>query len=127
MAEVQATEGASAKDNALMILAIVALLAGVVAFYWYEEDPLALRLAMVGSGVVVAVGLAWVSWYGREFWQFAQAARVELRKVVWPEREDTVRTTVLVIVFASLMGVFFWVLDVILTWLIRLLTGQPPA
>jgi preprotein translocase subunit SecE len=127
MAEVQATEGASAKDNALMILSIVALLAGVVAFYWYEEDPLALRLAMVGSGLVVAVGLAWVSWYGREFWQFAQAARVELRKVVWPEREDTVRTTVLVIVFASLMGLFFWVLDLILTWLIRLLTGQPPA
>ena len=59
--------------------------------------------------------------------QFAQAARVELRKVVWPEREDTVRTTVLVIVFASLMGLFFWVLDLILTWLIRLLTGQPPA
>ena len=110
-----------------MILSIVALLAGVVAFYWYEEDPLALRLAMVGSGVVVAVGLAWVSWYGREFWQFAQAARVELRKVVWPEREDTVRTTVLVIVFASLMGLFFWVLDLILTWLIRLLTSQPPA
>jgi preprotein translocase subunit SecE len=127
MAEVQAPEGASAKDNTLMILAIVALLAGVVAFYWYEEDPLALRLAMVGSGLVVAVGLAWVSWYGREFWQFAQAARVELRKVVWPEREDTVRTTVLVIVFASLMGLFFWVLDLILTWLIRLLTGQPPA
>ena len=127
MAEVQATEGASAKDNALMILSIVALLAGVVAFYWYDEDPLALRLAMVGTGLVVAVGLAWVSWYGREFWQFAQAARVELRKVVWPEREDTVRTTVLVIVFASLMGLFFWVLDLILTWLIRLLTGQPPA
>ena len=127
MAEVQASEGASAKDNTLMILAIVALLAGVVAFYWYEEDPLALRLAMVGTGVVAAVGLAWVSWYGREFWQFAQAARVELRKVVWPEREDTVRTTVLVIVFASLMGLFFWVLDLILTWLIRLLTGQPPA
>jgi preprotein translocase subunit SecE len=127
MAEVQASEGAAAKDNALMILSIVALLAGVVAFYWYDEDPLALRLAMVGSGVVVAGGLAWVSWYGREFWQFAQAARVELRKVVWPEREDTVRTTVLVIIFASLMGLFFWVLDLILTWLIRLLTGQPPA
>ena len=110
-----------------MILSIVALLAGVVAFYWYEEDPLALRLAMVGTGLIAAIGLAWVSWYGREFWQFAQAARVELRKVVWPEREDTVRTTVLVIVFASLMGLFFWVLDLILTWLIRLLTGQPPA
>jgi preprotein translocase subunit SecE len=127
MAEVQAPVGASAKDNLLMILAIVALLTGVVAFYWYEDDALTLRLAMVGGGVVAAGALAWVSWYGREFWQFAQAARVELRKVVWPEREDTVRTTILVFVFATLMGTFFWVLDLILTWLIRLLTGQPPA
>jgi preprotein translocase SecE subunit len=47
--------------------------------------------------------------------------------VVWPGREDTWKTTILVIVFASLLGVFFWVLDLILTWLIRLLTGQPPA
>jgi len=124
MAEVQATEGASAKDNALMILSIVALLAGVVAFYWYEEDPLALRLAMVGSGVVVAVGLAWVSWYGREFWQFAQAARIELRKVVWPERDETVKTTYVVFGFAVVMGLFFWLLDMGLTYLTRLLGGQ---
>jgi preprotein translocase subunit SecE len=123
MAEVQATEGASAKDNALMILSIVALLAGVVAFYWYEEDPLALRLAMVGSGVVVAVGLAWVSWYGREFWQFAQAARVELRKVVWPTREETGKTTVAVFIFVTLAGIFFWLLDLLLAWATRFWTN----
>ena len=127
MAEVQTSEGASAKDTALMALSILVLLAGTVAFYWYDDDALALRLAMVGGGVVVAAGLLWISWYGREFRKFAQAARVELRKVVWPSREDTVRTTVMVIIFAIVMGVFFWVLDMILTWLIRWLTGQPPA
>jgi preprotein translocase subunit SecE len=47
--------------------------------------------------------------------------------VVWPEREDTVRTTIMVFIFAAAMGVFFWALDFVLTWLIRLLTGQPPA
>jgi preprotein translocase subunit SecE len=127
MAEVQTSEGASAKDTALMSLSILVLLAGIVAFYWYDEDALALRLAMVAGGLVVAGGLLWISWYGREFRQFAQAARVELRKVVWPSREDTVRTTMMVILFAIAMGVFFWVLDMILTWLIRWLTGQPPA
>jgi preprotein translocase subunit SecE len=127
MAEVQTGEGASAKDTALMALSILVLLTGVVAFYWYDEDALALRLVMVGGGLVVAGALIWISWYGREFRQFAQAARVELRKVVWPSREDTVRTTVMVIIFAIVMGVFFWVLDMILTWLIRWLTGQPPA
>jgi len=127
MAEVQTSEGASAKDTALMALSVLVLLAGIVAFYWYDDDALALRVAMVGGGVAVAAGLLWISWYGREFRQFAQAARVELRKVVWPSREDTVRTTVMVIIFAIAMGVFFWVLDMILTWLIRWLTGQPPA
>jgi preprotein translocase subunit SecE len=127
MAEVQTTEGASAKDTALMALSIFVLFAGIVAFYWYDEDALPLRLAMVAGGLVVSGGLLWISWYGREFRQFAQAARVELRKVVWPSREDTVRTTVMVILFAIAMGLFFWVLDMILTWLIRWLTGQPPA
>jgi preprotein translocase subunit SecE len=127
MAEVQTAERASAKDTALMTLSILVLMAGVVAFYWYDEDPLALRLGMVAGGLIVAGGLLWVSWYGREFRQFAQAARVELRKVVWPSREDTLRTTMMVILFAIAMGVFFWVLDMVLTWLIRWLTGQPPA
>jgi preprotein translocase subunit SecE len=127
MAEVQTPEGASAKDTTLMTLSVLVLLAGIVAFYWYEDQPLPLRLAMVGAGLAAATGFVWFSWYGREFRQFAQAARVELRKVVWPEREDTVRTTVVVFVFAGLMGIFFWGLDWVLTWLIRLLTGQPPA
>src|SRR5580698_10976242 len=127
MAEVQTPAGASAKDTALMMTSIVLLIAGIVAFYWFDEQMLVIRVGMVILGLAAGAGLMWFSWYGREFWQFAQAARVELRKVVWPERDDTVRTTVLVIVFASLMGLFFWVLDLILTWLIRLLTGQPPA
>jgi preprotein translocase subunit SecE len=127
MAEVQTSEVASAKDTALMTLSILVLLAGVVAFYWFDEDALPLRLGMVAGGLVVSGGLLWISWYGREFRQFAQAARVELRKVVWPSREDTVRTTIMVIAFAIAMGLFFWILDMILTWMIRLLTGQPPA
>jgi preprotein translocase subunit SecE len=127
MAEVQTSEAASAKDTALMTLSVLVLLAGIVAFYWFDEDALPLRLGMVAGGLAVAGGLLWVSWYGREFRQFAQAARVELRKVVWPSREDTVRTTIMVIAFAIVMGLFFWVLDMILTWMIRLLTGQPPA
>jgi preprotein translocase subunit SecE len=127
MAEAQTPDAASGKDTALMSLSILVLLAGVVAFYWYEDDALPIRLAMVGGGLIVAGLLVWFSWYGREFRQFAIAARVELRKVVWPERDDTIRTTVVVFVFAALMGVFFWGLDFILTWLIRLLTGQSPA
>ena len=124
MAEVQTPTGASAKDTALLTLSILALFAGIVAFYWYEDQALPIRIAMVVAGLAAAAGLIWFSWYGREFRQFALAARIELRKVVWPEREETIKTTYVVFIFAIVMGVFFWGLDWVLTWLTRLLAGQ---
>jgi preprotein translocase subunit SecE len=127
MAEVQTPAGASAKDTALVMLSIVAVFAGIVAYYWYDELGLPARIGMVIAGLALGAGLAWFTWYGREFWQFAIAARIELRKVVWPEREETIKTTYVVFIFAILMGLFFWGLDWVLTWAIRFLTGQPPA
>jgi preprotein translocase subunit SecE len=124
MAEVQASPGASSKDTALITLSILVLLGGIGAFYWYDEQGLPIRIAMVVIGLIVAAGLAWFSWYGREFRQFALASRIELRKVVWPSRDETVKTTYVVFLFAIVMGFFFWGLDWVLTWLTRLLTGQ---
>jgi preprotein translocase subunit SecE len=124
MAEVQTSAGASAKDTALATLSIVLLIVGIVAFYWFDEQPLFIRVAMVILGLAAGAGLMWFSWYGREFWQFAQAARIELRKVVWPERDETVKTTYVVFGFAIVMGLFFWFLDMGLTFLTRLLGGQ---
>jgi len=124
MAEVQTPAGASAKDTALMMLSLIVLVAGIVAFYWYDELALPFRVAMVVAGLAAGAGLMWFTWYGREFWQFAQAARIELRKVVWPERDETVKTTYVVFGFAVVMGLFFWLLDMGLTYLTRLLGGQ---
>ena len=124
MAEVQTPAGASAKDTALMMTSIVLLIAGIVAFYWFDEQMLVIRVGMVVVGLAAGAGLMWFSWYGKEFCQFAQAARVELRKVVWPERDETVKTTYVVFGFAIVMGLFFWLLDMGLTFLTRLLGGQ---
>ena len=124
MAEVQTPAGASAKDTALMMSSVIALIAGIVAFYWYDELALPFRVAMVVAGLAAGAGLMWFTWYGREFWQFAQAARIELRKVVWPERDETVKTTYVVFGFAVVMGLFFWLLDTGLTFMTRLLGGQ---
>jgi preprotein translocase subunit SecE len=124
MADVQTASGASAKDTALVSLSLVAVLAGIAAFYWFEDQPLVVRIGLVVLGLAASFGLAWFSWYGREFWQFALAARIELRKVVWPDREETVKTTYVVFIFAILLGLFFWGLDWVLTWMTRFLTGQ---
>jgi preprotein translocase subunit SecE len=124
MAEVQSPAVSSSKDNALLMLSIVAILGGIAAFYWYDERPLPLRIGMVIVGLAAGAGLLWLSAYGREFVQFSQAARVELRKVVWPDRSETVKTTYIVFGFAVAMGFFFFVLDWVLTWMTRFLGGQ---
>ena len=123
MAEVRTPPSASLKDNALLILSIVAILGGVAAFYWFDEQALTLRIGMVILGLAAGAGLMWLSSYGKEFVQFSQAARVELRKVVWPARQETMQTTIVVFVFAGLMGVFFFLLDLALTWMTRFLGG----
>jgi preprotein translocase subunit SecE len=124
MAEVQTAPGASAKDTALLILSILAVLGGIAAFYVFEDQSLVLRTGIVVAGLLVGAGLVWISWYGREFWLFALASRIELRKVVWPDREETIKTTYVVFIFAIAMGLFFWGLDWLLTWMTRFLTGQ---
>jgi preprotein translocase subunit SecE len=124
MAEVQTPPSASVKDTALIALSLLVLFVGIGAFYWYEDQALPIRIAMVVAGLALGAGLAWFSWYGREFWQFAQVSRIELRKVVWPSRDETIKTTYVVFIFAIVMGLFFWGLDWVLTWMTRLLTGQ---
>ena len=124
MADVQVAPSASFKDSALLISSIVAIIAGIAAFYWFDEKALALRIGMVIAGLAVGAGLLWLSSYGKDFVQFAQAARVELRKVVWPGRTETIQTTYVVFGFAIVMGLFFFVLDWALTWMTRFLGGS---
>jgi preprotein translocase subunit SecE len=124
MADVQVAPSASFKDSALLMSSIVAIIAGIAAFYWFDEKGLALRVGMVIAGLAVGAGLLWLSSYGKEFVQFAQAARVELRKVVWPGRTETIQTTYVVFGFAIVMGLFFFVLDWALTWMTRFLGGS---
>ena len=123
MAEVQTPAVSSSKDSVLLTFSIIAILGGIAAFYWFDEMPLLLRIGMVVLGIAAGAGLLWLSTYGREFVQFAQAARVELRKVVWPSRTETFQTTYVVIGFAIVMGFFFFFLDLILTWMTRFLGG----
>jgi preprotein translocase subunit SecE len=56
--------------------------------------------------------------------RFVLDSRVELRKIVWPSQRDTGRMTLVVFVFVVIGGGFFWLVDLILAWATRHLTGQ---
>jgi preprotein translocase subunit SecE len=113
-----------AADSAKLAAAVVLLLGGIVAFYALHAQPDWQRWLAVVAGVVLGIVVFGLSQRGRSFFEFVIESRVELRKVVWPTRQETVMTTVAVFAFVIVAGTFFWVLDVFLSWATRMLTGQ---
>ena len=120
--EIKAQEIGTA-DQVKLGVAIAAVAAGVAGYYVLGSDAAWLRWIAVVAGLAVAALLLAFSRYGTEFNEFMASARVELRKIVWPNRQETGMTTLIVIVFVFIAGFFFWGLDLLLSWATRALTG----
>ncbi|HEX9877965.1 MAG TPA: preprotein translocase subunit SecE [Gammaproteobacteria bacterium] len=122
--DTKADTGPTPLDTLKLIVAAGVLVAGIVGYYYYSGLPAVVR----AGGVLLALGLSVVvllqSAQGKALWRFVNSSRVELRKVVWPTREEAIQTTIAVIIFTVVMGVFFWLLDMFLLWVTRFLTGQ---
>ena len=124
MNEQAANSGVGFVDVFKLVLAAAALVGGVVAYYAFGDEPQVLRVLMVLGGLVLALVLMYLSQPGRDLWNYVQSSRVELRKMVWPTRQETWRTTLVVFVFVLALGVFFWLVDMGLAWGARQVTGQ---
>ena len=111
-------------DTAKLAFAIVVVLAGLVGYYYFADVSALLRTLGVLVAVALAGVIAFTSLQGRTLWKFIQGARVELNKVVWPTREETIQTTLVVLVVALIGGVFFFLIDRVLLWLTTSIMGQ---
>ena len=111
-------------DTAKILLAVAIVMGSIVAFYYFPNAPIALRSLGVLVALALAALVALQSAQGQSIWKFIQASRIELRKIVWPTREETIQTTIAVLIFAVIGGTFFWLLDVLLLWLTGKITGQ---
>ncbi len=100
------------------------LVGGLYGYYYLLEWSLPLRALMVLGGLVVGIGVAMTSVQGQRLWAFVQGSRVEIRKVVWPTKQETTQTAIAVFVFTLIMALFFWGLDSFLLWLTRTLVGS---
>lgn len=116
--------GTSALDTAKLTAAIVLVLAGIVAFYALTAQPAYVRWLAMAGGIVLAAVVFATSGYGRDLWQFTLDSKIELRKVFWPSRDETLKVTGIVFAFIVIASLFFWVVDLVLAWATRLLTGQ---
>ena len=111
-------------DIIKLALAAGTLLGGLYGYYYYENDiALPLRVLMVLGGTGAGIAIAMTSTQGRRLWHFIQGSRVEIRKVVWPTRQETTQTAIAVFVFTLILALFFWALDSGLLWLTRKLVG----
>jgi len=111
-------------DTAKLALAAILLIGGITAFYWFAEYSVLLRVVglLVVSGGAAAVALQ--TQLGRQLWQFVTDARMEVRKVVWPTRQETIQTTLVVMVMVLIVAIVLWLFDLVLMQILRFLTGQ---
>ena len=117
-------QNAGGADVARLVMAVVLVVAGIVAFYTLDSAPVWERWLTVVAGLALGFAVVATSAYGKAVYQFVLDSRVELRKIVWPSRRETGMTTLVVFAFVIIGGAFFWIVDLILAWATRHLTGQ---
>jgi len=111
-------------DTLKLVIAAAALIGGLYSYYYFEfQLALPLRVLMVLGGTGIGIAIAMTSAQGQRLWHFIQGSRVEIRKVVWPTKQETTQTAIAVFVFTLIMAVFFWLLDSGLLWLTRRFVG----
>ncbi|MCX7101623.1 MAG: preprotein translocase subunit SecE [Methylobacter sp.] len=120
----QVETSTSVIDVVKKVFSIVFVVAGVAAFYYFSEIRLLYRVIGLLIVLVSVVGLMLTTDTGEVLWSFVLESKQEVRKVVWPTRDETLRTTLLVFAMVIMVGFVLWLLDMFLFWGVRVLTGQ---
>jgi preprotein translocase subunit SecE len=109
----------STADRLKLALAVLVIIAGIVGFSVLESKiPIVGRIAVFIGSLILAAVIAWFSEPGRRTIAFAQDSYNEVLRVVWPTRKETMQMTGIVFAFVAVMGLFLWLLDKLIAWLL---------
>ncbi|CAH0527301.1 preprotein translocase subunit SecE [Vibrio hippocampi] len=122
-ANAETPDSSNAADVMKWIIAFVLLAVAVVGNYLYGEYSFVLRAAGVVVLIAAALGVAATTIKGKAAITFAREARVEVRKVVWPTRQETMQTTLIVLAVSIIMALALWGIDGIMVRLVAFVTG----
>ena len=113
------------------IFSALIVIAAVSAFYYFSVDHdaikevrLLFRVLGLVAVIIAVIGLMSTTNTGKFVLSFIIESKQEVRKVIWPTRDETMRTTLLVFAMVFIVGLILWFLDMFLFWGVRLLTGQ---
>ena len=108
----------------LKLMASLAILVGsIYIFYSYSDLSVLIRALLIIFSVIVATLIFFTTQRGNIFWGFLQGSRVEMRKVVWPTKQETLQTALTVFIFVLIIGIFFWMLDFLLLYITTSITS----
>lgn len=111
-------------DKLKLAGAFALIVVGIAGYYALSDSAAVLRLGSIMLGVFAAMGVAYTSQPGRQFFGFAKDSIAEAKRVVWPTRKETMQTTGVVILFAVTMALFLWAVDASLMVLVNKLMGR---
>ncbi len=126
--KVEQPKGTNAADVAKLVLALLVLVAGIVAYSWFGRDgsiSSSVRLLGVLAALVISLAIAAFTALGRRVRNYIAESQFEMRKVVWPTRDETLKTTGIIIVVVIILSLLLGLIDlilksVILDWLLKL-------
>jgi preprotein translocase subunit SecE len=118
------TEANSSRlDGVKWAIVLVLVVVGVYGNSYFSDESLLYRVLALLALAAVAGLVALRTAQGAAFWHLAHGSRTEIRKVVWPTRQETVQTTMIVVAFVIVVALILWGLDSLLGWLVSLVIG----
>jgi preprotein translocase subunit SecE len=111
-------------DSFKWLLVIFLLGGGLFGFYYFAQHSLLVRVISLLAIASLAIWIALATEKGRQTKEFLREAHLEVRRVVWPTRQETVQMTGIVLVMVLIVSLIIWVVDSILMWMVRYFTGQ---
>jgi preprotein translocase subunit SecE len=111
-------------DTVKLCLAVALVLGAIFSYHYFTQVSILYRvLGLLAVGLVSTFAILSTS-MGRGFLGFLKESRVEVRRVVWPTRQETVQATLVVVALVFVAGLLLWMLDMVLFKIVTLLTGQ---
>ena len=105
----------------IFVLALAA--GGVIGNWYFEDESLLIRALALVALAAVAGFVASQTERGQRIWVLVREARTELRRVVWPTRQEATQTTIIVLILILVFSLILWGLDTFLSWIVKGVIG----
>ncbi len=119
-----AVEKTSPRDNMLWAAGLLILVAGLYGFFYFAGEVMTLiRVLGLLGALGVALAVVYQTARGKMMFSYMRETDVERRKVVWPNRQETLQTTLMVLVITVIVAIMLFIMDTIFGWIVRRLIG----